>query len=96
MSGTALEDMTQEQIVGVFKKAMNDATVWPSYYGLFDKWVDTDAENPTVQVIRSIYMFGSPIQVTVDGEVIRYKDKTDREVEQLEHFNDRFLYPFVE
>lgn len=52
--------------------------------------------NPKVQVIRSIYQFGSPILVEKDGETIRYEDKTDREAEQLEHFNDIILYPFVE
>lgn len=75
---------------------MNDQSVWSTYFGLFDQFIETDAENPVVQVIRSIYKFGSPVQVTVDGEVIRYKDKTDREAEQLEHFNNLLLYPYVE
>lgn len=39
---------------------MND-DIWVNYFGLFDQWVETASENPKVEVIRSIYMFGTPI-----------------------------------
>ena len=94
LSGTALTDMTQDQIVSVFKKAMDNEYVWPYYFGLFDQWVDADA--PVVQVIRSSYQFGSPIQVKIDDELIRYKDISDRNLEQMDHFNKILIYPFID
>ena len=45
------------------------------------------------QVIRSIYPFGSPIQVEIDGELVRYSDNADRPLEQQEHFNSKIVYP---
>ena len=53
--------------------------MWPYYFGLFDQWVGSEA--PVVHVIRSIYSFGSPIEVEVDGELIRYEDISDRNIE---------------
>ena len=61
---------------------------------MFDQWVDADA--PVVQVIRSSYQFGSPIQVKIDDELIRYKDISDRNLEQMDHFNKILIYPFID
>ena len=35
------------------------------------------------------------IQVEVDGELIRYEDISDRNLEQMAHFNNILLKPFV-
>ena len=75
---------------------MKDPSVWKLYQSRFDKWVDDTSSNPRVKVMRSRFSFASPIEVTVDGEKIRYSDRTDREKEQKEHFLKMFMEPFVE
>ena len=59
LSGTLLADMTQEQIISVFQKAMANDLVWVNYFGLFESSVQPGAEY--VKVARTIFPFGSPI-----------------------------------